>query len=83
LKWSLEDVATPYTGDIDDPPFKMDCTDEGPDGYMDLVFHFYTPNIATLFEDNYKKDVIIIQLEGQLVDDGLEIIGEDVMIIAK
>jgi hypothetical protein len=83
LRWSLEDVATPYTGGIDDPPMKTDCGTEGPDGYMDLVFHFSTPEIAVLFEDNEKKDVIIIQLGGQLKDDGLEIMGEDVMIIMK
>jgi hypothetical protein len=83
IRWSLEDVATPYTGGIDDPPFKMDCTTEGPDGYMDLVFHFNTTNIAALFVDNEKKDVIIIQVDGQLVDDGLEILGEDVMVVIK
>ena len=83
LRWSLEDVATPYDGEIDDPPFKMNCTTEGPDGYMDLVFHFNTPAVAALFEDNEKKDVIIIQVDGQLVDDGLEIMGEDVMNIVK
>ncbi len=83
LRWSLEDVATPYDGEIEDPPFKMNCTTDGPDGYMDLVFHFNTPDVAALFEENWKKDVIIIQITGQLLDDGLEIMGEDVMIVMK
>ena len=81
--WALEDVATPYIGGLGNPPTEMDCTTEGPDGYMDLVMHFYTADIAGLFETNVKGDLIIIHIDGQLVDDGLDIKGEDIMIIKK
>jgi outer membrane protein assembly factor BamB len=34
LRWSYEDVATPYTGDL------CGCREDGPDGWMDLVLHY-------------------------------------------
>ena len=51
--------------------------------FFALIFHFYTPNIVALFTENERKDIIIIQVDGQLMDDGLEILGEDVMVIIK
>ncbi|MCK5280703.1 MAG: hypothetical protein KAK04_19255, partial [Cyclobacteriaceae bacterium] len=83
LRWSYEDVATPYLDGMSDPVSHMDCTTEGPDGYRDLVLHFSTPEIADLFSDKDKGNVIIITVDGQLVNDGLPIIGEDVMVIVK
>jgi hypothetical protein len=81
LRWVMEDVAAPYLEGWSDPPSEMDCTTEGSDGFMDLVLHFDTQEIAALFTDNVRDDIIFIQLDGQLIDDGPSIMGEDVMII--
>lgn len=83
VKWSYEKVATPYDGGFSEPINKMDCNTEEPDDYEDLVLHFPSSEIADLFVDNDKKDVILIRVDGQLVNDGLPIIGEDVMVIVK
>jgi hypothetical protein len=40
LRWSFEDVATPFEGEL------CDCHEEGPDGLMDLVLHFKTQEIV-------------------------------------
>jgi len=79
LRWSLEDVGTPYepfAGKID--PYQ--CNDLGPDGYLDIVFKFNTQEIAASLGDVEDKDVMTLQLRGQL-QDGTEISGEDVVII--
>jgi len=81
LRWSLEDVGTPYepfAGKID--PYQ--CNDLGPDGHLDLVLKFDTQAIAASLSDVEDKEVITLQLRGQLLD-GTEISGEDVVIIRK
>jgi hypothetical protein len=81
LRWSLEDVGTPYvpfTGKTD--PYQ--CNDLGPDGYLDIVFKFDTQVIAASLSDVKDNEVITLQLRGQLLD-GTEISGEDVVIIKK
>ncbi len=47
------------------------------------VEKFTTPEVAALFSDYVKKDVITVQVGGQLVNDGPQIMGEDVMVIVK
>jgi hypothetical protein len=79
LRWSLEDVGTPYepfVGKTD--PYQ--CNNLGPDGYLDIVFKFDTQAIVASLGDVEDKQVIILQLRGQLLD-GTEITGEDVVII--
>ena len=49
---------------------------------MDLVFKFDTQAIAASLSDVEDKEVITLQLRGQLLD-GTEISGEDVVIIRK
>lgn len=83
LKWAYEDVATPYEDGFSDPLSKMDCGTGGADGYTDLVLHFDSQEIATLFAANLKDDLVVVELGGQLKDDGPSIVGEDVMIIVK
>jgi hypothetical protein len=78
LRWSLEDVATPYE------PFvgKTDihhCNTLGPDGNLDLIFKFDTEEVAAAIGD---FDVVILELRGQLRD-GTEIKGEDSALIIR
>jgi hypothetical protein len=79
IRWALEDVATPYE------PFvgklnAYDCTEEGADGYMDLTLKFDKQEIINTFVEVEDRDVLILQLTGEL-DDGTLINGEDVIIV--
>jgi hypothetical protein len=79
LRWSLEDVATPFwplLGKAD----AFDCTEEGPDGYMDLTLKFDHQAIAAALGDVAPGDVLVLQLTG-LLHDGTPFIGEDVVVI--
>lgn len=83
LKWSLEDVATPYDPGPDGFTDRMQCTTEGPDAMMDLVLHFSVPEIAALFAGAKKGDVVVLELEGQIQEDGPTFRAYDVMFIVK
>ena len=79
LRWSYEDVATPYMGEP--------CSghDLGPDGYLDLTLKFKAQEVIdTLGLDAYSDgDVVIIVVTGNLKEehDGTPIQGQDCIII--
>jgi hypothetical protein len=82
LRWAEEDVATPfepYTGKVD----ALDCTTEGPDGYLDLTFKFKHQEVVAAIGPVNDGDVIVLYLEGNLKGDfgGTPIMGEDVVVI--
>jgi hypothetical protein len=84
LRWSWEDVATPYepfTGKAD----AFDCTDEGPDGFMDLTFKFSAQEVASDLGPVYDGEVLVLNLTGFLKPEygGTQIVGEDVIVILK
>ena len=81
LRWSLEDVGTPYEPFLDKASPRQ-CNDLGPDGYLDLVFKFDTQEIAASLGDVEDREVMTLLLRGQLLD-GRKINGEDVVIIKK
>lgn len=82
LRWSYEDVATPYE------PFlgkqgRLDCTTAGPDGFTDLVLHFDTEAVVAALGPVTDGQVVVLQLTADLLD-GRAIMGEDVVwIISK
>ena len=82
LRWSIEDVATPFT------PFTgkvnaTDCTTAGPDGMVDLTLKFSASSIvSTLGSVNDKEVKVLLYLTGKLYD-GSSIVGEDVVVIKK
>jgi len=81
LRWSLEDVASPYepfVGKTD--PYQ--CNTLGPDGYPDLVFKFDTQEVASALGDVNTGQTVILELHGQLRD-RTEIKGEDSVIIIR
>jgi hypothetical protein len=84
LRWSLEDVATPYEPYIGKQD-AFDCTEEGPDGYMDLTLHFDTQELAIALDDVSDGDVLVLHLRGFLkVEFGSHLFyGEDVIVIIK
>jgi hypothetical protein len=81
LRWSFEDVATPfepYVGKAD----AYDCNGYGPDGYRDLTFKFDAQEVAAALGDVADGDVVILTLTGFTVDD-IPILGEDVVRIVR
>ncbi len=81
LRWSMEDVATPYepfTGKED----AFDCTEAGPDDYVDLTLKFSRQAIIAALGEVSDGDVLVLTLSGKLLD-GTEFTGEDVVVILK
>ena len=74
IRWSYEDVATPYTGE---PRGGHDL--EG-DGYLDLVFHFSTQAVVTGFDlDGHVGETILLTIAGSLHEElgGTPVEGQD------
>lgn len=78
LRWSYQDVATPFTGDLVD---RYSCTINGPDGYPDLVFHFGIQPIVAMLGVVSIGDELILPLAGNLMEDygGTPIAGADIV----
>ena len=75
IRWSWEDVATPYTADMGGGH------EEGPDGYLDLTLKFKIQEVIdTLDLDELNDgDVIMLIITGNLMEEysGTPIEGED------
>jgi hypothetical protein len=79
LRWSIEDVATPY-GSM--PEGVLDCTDLGSDGYPDLNFKFDLQELVASDEDKPEDgDVGLVSLIAQLKEEhgGKMIEGADIV----
>ena len=63
LRHSYEDVATPAI-DTDD----CACTEEGPDGYMDLTFKFPKSDIVATLGAVSNGDIVPLTISGALYD---------------
>lgn len=84
LQSGLEDVASPFvpfTGKED----ALDCTGEGPDGFLDLTLKFDTQEVVTALGPVTDGEVRVLQLTGNLLPTfgGTPIVGEDVVVILK
>ena len=84
LRWSLEDVTTPFypmTGKED----LNDCSIDGPDGRMDLTLVFDTQELSGVLGDANHADVLVLKLQGALLEDfgATPIVGEDVIVILR
>lgn len=82
LRWAYEDVATPYEPYLG-KEYCMDCTTEGPDGYMDLSIKFKTQELVEILGLAGYPDgeCIVLKLTGNLKEEfnGTPIAGEDVV----
>lgn len=80
LRWKIDDVATPYDGEITEGCCEC-CTEEGPDGYADLALKFSTQEIVAALGDVAIADCVILRLTGNLREEFDEdpFIGEDVV----
>jgi hypothetical protein len=82
LRWSYEDVATPYQPFLGKPLDPYACNEYGPDGFMDLVLHFDAQSIVAAIGPVSDGDVLLLMLTGNFYD-GRAIAGEDVVKIIK
>lgn len=81
LRWSFEDVATPFqpfVGKVD----AFDCTSDGADGFTDLSLKFDTQSVlADLGIDAADLgETLVLGVKGETFD-GTAIRGEDVVVI--
>ncbi len=84
LRWSYEDVGTPYAIDYEGCDI-MDCHELEGDGIADLTLKFDTPEIAEALGDVYDRKCVIVELTGTLKDGygGLPFSGGDVVKILE
>lgn len=80
LRWAYKDVATPYSAAIDGDG----CHELGPDGYLDLVLKFDTPELVA--QDLLRHEdgaEVVLQITGNLKEEfsGSPIIGEDTIVV--
>ena len=74
IRWSCEDVATPFEGEL------CDCHDLNGDGYMDLTLKFDTQELVScLVLEEVAGETIPLTLTGNLKEEvgGIPITGED------
>lgn len=84
IRWAIEDVATPYEpfmGKVE----RLDCTEAGPDGFMDLVLFYDAQEVAAAIDYATDGDVLVLWLDTKLMDDygGNVLVGQDVVWIIR
>jgi hypothetical protein len=82
LRWSLEDVASPFEPMVGKVDCREDCNDLGPDGFMDLTLKFDTREVVKALGKVKDGECLTLQLTGNLLD-GTAMVGEDVVVILK
>jgi PKD repeat protein len=70
LRWTYEDVGTPFEGEL------CDCHDEGADGYIDLMLHFSTQDIVAALGEVTDREVRQLFLTA-VTFDGVPVEGSD------
>lgn len=89
LRSDLEDVAAPFVPFVGKKS-KLDCTKQGPDGYLDLTLKFDTQEIVQAIRKSIGREVkdgeeVVLTVTGNLIEKfgKTPIKGEDVVIILK
>lgn len=80
IRSAMEDVTTPFPGDITGQ--STDCWSVGADGFMDLVLKFDTQELVDALGEVLDGEVRVLNLTGVL-QDGTPIQGSDVVILKK
>jgi len=84
VRWSYEDVAAPVARS-GAPESCLDCTEDGPDGHLDLTLKFDAPSIAALLGEFGRDDCTLLTLRGTLKPEygGKAVTGEDTLRIVR
>lgn len=82
IRWSKEDVASPFTGTLTDC---SSCTTVGPDGIMDLTLKFSNQDIVAALGTVSDRQCIKVFITGNLLPQfgSTPIKGEDMVTIIK
>ncbi len=78
LRWDYEDVSTPVAEDVE----PCECTEEGPDGYLDLTLKFDTQEIVAALGDVEDGEDLPLSLLVTLIG-GTVIEGSDCIRVIK
>ena len=79
LRWSYEDVATPFGDELVDC---SSCTVEGPDGFVDLTLKFDKQELIAALGEVEDGECLIVTLTGELID-VTTLSGSDIVRIIK
>jgi hypothetical protein len=81
LRSALEDVATPFVPFIGKADCELDCTDQGPDGLLDLTLKFDIQAVLEAIGSVGDRACLVLELTGQVKQEfgGAPIVGEDVV----
>ena len=80
LRWSTEDVSTPFDGE---PLLSSDCIGQGADGFDDVTLKFDTRAIVAALGSVADGQSVVLELTGALKN-GTPVQGRDVVrIVAK
>jgi hypothetical protein len=80
LRWAWEDVATPFEPWLGKADCLEDCTEAGPDGYMDLTLKFKKREVVAALGAVADEACLVLKLTGNFFD--LRAIeGEDVVLL--
>lgn len=73
LRWALDDVATPFEGNL------CDCHEVGSDGYLDLTFKFDKEEVVNALGFVNDEDVLTLSIVGVLEEEfgGTLLSGQD------
>jgi hypothetical protein len=80
LRWSYEDVATPYEPYVGKTGIR-DCNALGLDGYLDLTIKFDTQSVVPVLGTVVDGQAVVLQIRGKLKEEfgGTSFVGEDVV----
>lgn len=83
LRSSFEDVATPIEPFTGKAHCELDCTDAGPDGWLDLTLKFKTQDIVAALGGAADGECKVLMLTGNLKEEfgSTPLEGEDVVVI--
>jgi len=83
LRSSLEDVSAPFEPLNGKEDCNLDCTSEGPDGWLDLTLKFHTQDIVEVLGETLYRECRVLTLTGHLKEEfgSTPIEGEDVILI--
>lgn len=89
IRSDLEDVATPYEP-LTGKETTLDCTEEGPDGYLDLTLKFAPQDLLEAVTLYFGAELIdgeayVLPVTGNILteDGSIPLVGEDVVKILK
>lgn len=82
IRSSLEDVATPFEPFTGKENCSLDCSSDGPDGWLDLTLKFDKQEIVEAVGETYYLECRVVTLTGNLREEfgSTPIEGEDVII---